>query len=91
MAKVLTLLSSAGLVVGKSGPAGGYQLARDPSQLAVLDVVRVFEDEGSQVMCPFGPNWCGAGPHCPLHGTFFELRQHVINRLAEETFAGFVR
>lgn len=91
VAKILTLLSSAGLVTGKSGPAGGYQLARDPSSISLLDVVRVFEDLESQVMCPFGPHWCGVGPQCPLHDTFVELRQQVIDRLAQETFAQFLK
>ncbi len=91
VAKILTLLSSAGLVSGKSGPTGGYQLARAPAKISLLDVVRVFEGLESQVMCPFGPHWCGAGPQCPLHDTFAELRQQVVDRLARETFAQFVK
>ncbi|MEZ5430167.1 MAG: Rrf2 family transcriptional regulator [Verrucomicrobiales bacterium] len=91
MAKILTLLSSAGLVSGKSGPSGGYRLARNPAKISLLDVVRVFEDVESQVMCPFGPHWCGSGPQCPLHDTFVELRQQVVDRLDQETFAQFVK
>lgn len=91
MAKILTLLSSAGLVRGKAGPTGGYQLAYDPSQISLLDVVRVFEDVDHLVMCPFGPHWCGVGPKCPLHGTLVELHQQVLSRLGSETFAQFVR
>lgn len=91
VAKILTLLSSAGLVRGRSGPAGGYQLTQDPASISLLDVVRVFEDLESQVMCPFGPHWCGVGPQCPLHDTFAELRQQVVDRLAQETFAQFVK
>lgn len=90
VAKVLTQLSAAGLVNGRSGPAGGYRLARDPATISLFDVVRVFEDPESQVMCPFGPDWCGVGPHCPLHDTFAELRGKVIDRLTCETFAQFV-
>ncbi|MFT4176713.1 MAG: Rrf2 family transcriptional regulator [Luteolibacter sp.] len=91
VAKILTMLSSAGLVIGKSGPTGGYQLAREPENISLLDVVRVFEDPENQVMCPFGPHWCGVGPRCPLHDTFGELRQQVIDRLERETFAQFVK
>lgn len=91
VAKILTLLSSAGLVSGKSGPSGGYRLARNPAKISLLDVVRVFEDVESQVMCPFGPHWCGSGPQCPLHDTFVELRQQVVDRLDQETFAQFVK
>lgn len=90
VAKVLTLLSAAGLVEGKPGPAGGYKLAKAPEEISLLDVVKVFEDMEERVMCPFGPNWCGSGSHCPLHDTFVEMHQQAIDRLEAETFAQFV-
>jgi Rrf2 family transcriptional regulator, iron-sulfur cluster assembly transcription factor len=89
VAKILTLLSGAGLVEGKSGPTGGYQLARPASEITLLDVVKVFEDPKDRVMCPFGPNWCGVGPKCPLHQTLEEMHQQVLDCLAKETFAQF--
>lgn len=91
VAKILTLLSAAGLVVGKPGTTGGYQLTRAPGKLSLLDVVRVFENVEDNVMCPFGPNWCGVGDKCPLHDTLFEIRDNVLGRLEQETFAQFVK
>ena len=89
MAKVLTRLSGAGLVEGTPGPSGGYRLKRPAAEITLLDVVEVFENPEVRVMCPFGPNWCGHGPNCPLHDTFFEMHQAGIDRLAGETFAQF--
>ncbi len=89
VAKILTMLSSAGLVSGKSGPTGGYQLSRPPSEITLLDVVKVFEDPHDRVMCPFGPQWCGVQPNCPLHHTLLEMHQQTLDRLAQETFAQF--
>lgn len=90
VAKVLTLLSAAGLVEGKPGPAGGYQLARAAAEITLLDVVKVFEDPQDRVMCPFGPHWCGVGPNCPLHDTFMDMHQKTLNRLDHETFQQFI-
>lgn len=90
VAKILTVLSRAGLVEGTRGPTGGYRLARPAEKITLLDVVRVFENPEDRVMCPFGPNWCGHGPHCPLHDTFAEMHQKALDRLQEETFAQFV-
>lgn len=90
IAKILTKLSQAGLVIGTPGPTGGYRLSRAASQITLLDVVSVFEDLESRVMCPFGPNWCGHGPHCPLHDKFIEMHDDVIGRLKKENFAQFV-
>lgn len=89
VAKILTLLSSVGLVEGKSGPAGGYQLSRPASEITLLDVVKVFDDPKDRVMCPFGPHWCGVGPNCPLHQSLLEMHQQALDRLACETFAQF--
>lgn len=88
-AKILTRLSQAGLVDGKSGPSGGYHLARPASKISLLDVVKVFEDPKERVMCPFGPHWCGVGAKCPLHDTLLEVHQQVLDRLAAETFEKF--
>jgi len=89
VAKILTILSHEGIVTGTPGPGGGYRLARPPSEISLLDVIKVFEDPEDRVMCPFGPNWCGKGPKCPLHDTLFEMHQQTLDRLASETFAQF--
>lgn len=90
IAKVLTVLSRAGLVEGTRGPSGGYRLARPAAEITLLDVVKVFENPEDRVMCPFGPNWCGRGPHCPLHDTFLEMHQKGLDGLQQETFGQFV-
>lgn len=45
VAKVLQRLVRAGLAVGTRGSNGGYRLARSASQITVLDVLRVFDEE----------------------------------------------
>lgn len=90
VAKVLTLLSAAGLVEGKPGPSGGYRLSRAASEITLLDVIKVFEDPSNRVMCPFGPHWCGAGPVCPIHDTLVEMQQEALERLDRETFGQFL-
>lgn len=89
VAKVLTILSRAGIVTGTPGPTGGYRLAHPAAEISLLDVVQVFEDLDDRVMCPFGPNWCGVGPKCPLHDSLLEMHQAALDRLAMETFAQF--
>ena len=91
IAKILTVLSRAGIVTGTPGPSGGYRLARPAADITLFDVVRVFENPDDRVMCPFGPNWCGHGPHCPLHDTLLEMHQKAIERLSLETFDGIGR
>lgn len=90
VAKVLTILSQAGIVNGSPGPGGGYWLARDPGAVTLYDVVSLFERLDENVSCPFGPDYCGNGPHCPLHFDLLKIREQMIAFLKTSTFARFV-
>ncbi|MFO0797035.1 MAG: Rrf2 family transcriptional regulator [Gemmataceae bacterium] len=90
VAKVLTILSQAGIVIGSPGPGGGYWLARPPEQVTLHDVVALFERVDQNVSCPFGPDYCGTGPHCPLHFDMLRVREQMVAFLKTTTFARFV-
>lgn len=90
VAKVLTVLSQAGIVQGTPGPGGGYWLAQPPEQLTLYAVVALFERLDQNGSCPFGPNYCGNGPHCPLHHQMSRVIDELTKFLTENTFAGFV-
>ena len=89
VAKILTILSTAGLVNGKPGPAGGYTLTRPPSEISLLDVVKIFDDPEQRIMCPFGPGWCNIGPVCPLHDFFFDAHRKMLEMLDAQNFEQF--
>jgi Rrf2 family protein len=90
VAKVLTILSQAGLVGGSPGPGGGYWLARPPDQITLYDVATLFDRLDENLSCPFGPDWCGTGPRCPLHHQLEAVRGQIADFLKRTTFAGFV-
>jgi Rrf2 family protein len=90
VAKVLTTLSQAGIVNGTTGPGGGYWLARPPGAVTLYDVVSEFERVEQNVSCPFGPEYCGTGPHCPMHADILQLREQINAFLKTTTFARFV-
>lgn len=90
VAKVLTTLSQAGIVNGSPGPGGGYWLARPPETLTLYDVVTLFERTDQNMSCPFGPEYCGIGPHCPLHLDMLKIREQMVLFLKTSTFARFV-
>lgn len=47
VAKLLTSMARAGLVIATPGPGGGYALARPPASISIQDVVEVFEHRGT--------------------------------------------
>lgn len=89
VAKALSILSQAGLVVGSPGPGGGFALADDPSRITVHDVFVLFEREADQRTCPFGGGICGVGRTCPFHDQFLAVRSAMDAFLHETTFDRF--
>jgi Rrf2 family protein len=66
VAKLLTVLAQARLVVGSPGPGGGYALARPPREITIYEVAAVFERNDGDI-CPLGKGRCGNREPCPLH------------------------
>jgi len=89
VAKVMTHLSQAGLVVGSRGPGGGYRLARPPAEISLLEVVRLFEETEGTLQCPFGPGYCGSEPPCPMHNQLEGLRDQYLEILEGCTLCVF--
>lgn len=88
-AKLLSEASGADLVIGTTGPGGGYRLAKDPKDITLADIVWIYERKQEEYPCPFGPGWCGTGNPCPLHDDFVELEEKATAFLEETTLAVF--
>jgi len=84
VAKTLSTLAQAGLVIGSRGPGGGCALAKNPKKIKLYDVYKLFERKDTSTTCPFGGGRCGVGDPCPLHEKLVAV-QHAINELLHET------
>ena len=91
VAKVLTILSQAQLVSGSPGPGGGYYLAKHPSEIRLIEIVRLFEKVEPESRCPFGPHWCGNQEPCPLHDQIVALNEAGGSFLFETSLEVFLK
>lgn len=66
LAKVLQMLASADLIVGRRGVGGGYKLAKPASEIKMLDVINAVEPVKRITTCPLGLSDHGSNL-CPLH------------------------
>jgi len=66
LSKVLQGLSRAGLISSQRGRHGGFQLAGDPEQLTVLEVINAVEPIRRITRCPLNLSSHGTDL-CPLH------------------------
>lgn len=63
--RVLQDLVAAGLVQSRSGPGGGYELAKKPSKITILDVINSVSPIQRINACPLGLK--SHTKLCPLH------------------------
>lgn len=89
VAKIMTVLSQAGLVDGTPGPGGGYALARPPSRIKLHDVFSLFEREDSTTTCPFGGGICGVGDPCAIHDKLVGIQAALDDLLRHTTLEAF--
>jgi len=88
IAKLLSGLAQAGLVHGARGPGGGFTLARDPGEITLFDVYRLFERVEDEDSCAFGGD-CLAGDPCALHDRLTEIANLKSRFLRETSFEEF--
>ncbi len=86
LAKVLQLLAKASLIEGRRGVGGGYQIARSPSEVRLLEVIEAVEPLKRIDSCPLGLKSHGANL-CPLHRKMDEAAQAVIEIFDDSTLA----
>ena len=91
VAKLLVILSQAGLVNGAPGPRGGYSLARAPNEISLFEIVDQFEKTEDRLMCPFGPDWCGNREPCPLHDELAEMNDRLMQFLGHTCLSVFMK
>lgn len=86
--KILRKLVSAGLVKSYKGMQGGYELAKAPSEITMLDVIETVEGSyylnrchEEEFVCTRGAKGC-----CCYQKVFNEITDIVSKKLAEYNF-----
>ncbi len=89
VAKILSAMSQADMVLGTRGPSGGFTLARPPQEIMLYDVFSLFEPDAGGENCPFGGGICGKGDACPLHDRLLRVHQVMEKMLRQTSFDVF--
>ena len=70
LAKTFQQLVKAGLLRSHRGSKGGYFLARNASEISLLDIAQVFEGATPLYECNASSKYCTLGPRCLILSTF---------------------
>ncbi len=87
LAKILQKLARASLVKSFRGVKGGFQLARLPEEISLLDVMEAIEGEVSLNVCALDRTLCGRSKTCPVHPVWVEIGKDFRKILKKYNFA----
>jgi Rrf2 family protein len=87
--QVMLQLRTAGLVRAERGPAGGYRLNKDPADITVERIVRLFQGPLAPISCATRRDAepCPMDDGCALRTMWQEVRDATIAILQRTTFA----
>lgn len=82
LGKALQGLAAAGLVRGTRGRRGGYELARQATEITVADVIAAFRADNATGRCILGDRPCSPDKPCIAH-VRWTLAQRAANASIE--------
>lgn len=87
--QVMLQLRNSGIVRSERGPVGGYRLNRDPSEITLEHVVRLFQGPLAPISCATrkNPEACPMTIGCGMRDVWGEVRDATIAILERTTFA----
>ena len=90
--KILRKLVAAGIVRSYKGVQGGYELAREASDISLMDVIAAVEGRYALSKCLSGEYECSRGMsgRCCFQRVFGEVSQMVEEKLSGYTFDKFI-
>jgi Rrf2 family transcriptional regulator, iron-sulfur cluster assembly transcription factor len=85
VSKVLQTLTSNGIVNSRKGKNGGFNLAKKPEDIRLIDIVLAIDGLEVFHKCVLGFPGCSVDKPCPVHNKWGKLREDTYKMLSAET------
>ena len=87
--QILPIMRNAGLVRSERGQAGGYRLNKQPAEITLERVVRLFQGQLAPIGCAtrHEPEPCPMTIECSMRAVWQDVRDATIAVLERTTFA----
>jgi Rrf2 family protein len=86
LAKIISQLNVAGLVLTSRGARGGVSLARPSHEISLLDVIEAIDGPLSINECALDLSICAFGHECLVGPIWCNLQQELVGRLRAVKF-----
>ena len=90
LAKILQKLARSSIVKSHRGVKGGFELARYPREISLLDVIECVQGPVAMNICAVDKKACGMSASCVVHPVWVEARKQVENFLRRKSFASLI-
>ena len=87
LAKIISQLSVAGLLHTSRGARGGVSLAKNPDDIALLDVVEAIDGPILLNECVTDAGACTFSSDCPMQSIWCDAQKDLVGRLKSTNFA----
>ncbi len=84
-------LRAAGLVKSTRGTRGGFEFAKDPSDVKFADVLEFLEGSMAPARCVDEPGECPRSSYCGTREVWVRIKEAVMNILESVTVEDLVR
>jgi len=85
--RLLTDLSKLGFIKSSSGRSGGFEFAKDLSEINFLTIINALEGAEALTTCLLGFKCCIVDKPCVMHNAWTEARSKMIETLTQTTLA----
>ena len=75
LTKIMNQLAKSNLIISTRGREGGYSLAKEPSQIRILDVLEAVHENIENNECVLGIGVCCENGQCALHDNWIEKKR----------------
>jgi len=82
-------LKTAGLIIGRPGPRGGYRLARPAVEISLEDILVALDGPVELVECQSAVSQCPVADHCSSRRVWSGVQQAIRSALQETTLASY--
>ncbi|MCC6300431.1 MAG: Rrf2 family transcriptional regulator [Anaerolineales bacterium] len=87
LAKIISQLAVAGLLHTSRGAHGGITLAREPSQITLLEVIEAIDGPIQLNMCVEQNGACPFEEGCPLQPIWCDTQNELVAKLRSTNFS----
>jgi len=77
LAKIFQHLNKVGLVRSYRGAGGGFQLARPPKAISLLEIIEAVDGPIAMNRCMIAQGICGRESYCSVHPVWTKIQQKM--------------